>query len=170
MSRVLSFRDLQLIPELGGLTEIELLEIARDGLVNDYLAQLGFNVLSPILYVPAKHRDLQGGVGVGFRAVGEITTSESYLDNPLCTQVERLIITGLKDMSLTRELAKMMGAGVDYYGAINAEDENFPPELIEEDAEEVLDQMELLVMIRDEIRGTPYNEWGSLKTEEEYQQ
>jgi hypothetical protein len=169
LSRVFSFRDLQLIPEISEYTELELLAPIRDGMVNKYLALLGFNIQAPILYVPAKHRDMQNKVGIGFRAVGEITQDREFLNSKLCSPIERLIAASYYDMSLTRELARMMGVGAEFRRDIDGEDEDYPDSEIEPDMLQVQAEILMLKNIRDSIRGTPYNEAGALKTPGEYQ-
>jgi hypothetical protein len=168
MSRVFSFRDLQLIPELSEYNEIELLHPSMDDLVNSFLSQLGFNIHQSVLYVPALHRDMQGNVGVGFRAVGSITTSREFLNSKLCSPIERLIAASTYDMSLTKELSKLMGSSVSLFTRADGEDPDFPEELVEPDCEDISNQIAMLEALRDDIRGTPYNEWGALKTPEEY--
>lgn len=169
MSRVMSFRDLQLIPELSAYTEIELLYIERDALVNKYLAQLGFNVNKPVLYVPNKHRDIQGGVGIGYRAVGEISNDRVFLNSRLCSTIERLLAASVEDISLTKELSKLMGNSAIFRSdRMDGEDEEFPDCLIEPDYEQVKAEILNLEMVRDEIRGDKYNEYGNLKTAREY--
>lgn len=170
MSRVFSFRDLQRIPALSGLTEIELLSIERDDLVNHYLGQLGFDMNKAILYTPSKHRDLSGKVAIGYQVVGEIDAYDrTFLNHSLCLPIERLVAASKYDMSLTRELAKLMGSSVELRddGAVD-EDDGFPPELIEPDHVEVVAQILILENIRDTVRGSPYNEQGALKTPGEY--
>lgn len=173
MSRVMSFRDLRLIDELSDYNEIELLHPSMDDRVNFYLAQLGFDTDYGILYVPNKHRDMQGNVGVGFRAVGEITINRNFINSPLCSTVERLIAASYKDPSLAAEMAKMMGNSISYDMIAGIDDggepiEEFPPELIEPDYEEMSAQIKFLENLRDEIRGPYLNEYGSIKTPEEY--
>lgn len=170
MSRVFSFRDLQRIPALSNLTEIQLLAIERDDLINSYLGKLGFDLNKAILYSPAKHRDLSGKVGVGFRAVGDINpNNREFLNSKLCQPIERLVAASKYDMSLTRELAKLMGSTVELKDdqAVE-EDDGFPDELIEEDYDAVEAEILVLENIRDMIRGSPYNEHGALKTPSEY--
>lgn len=170
MSRVFSFRDLQRIPALKGLTETQLLSIERDDLVNQYLAELGFDITKAILYVPAKHRDLSGKVAVGYRAVGDINQDRKWLNSSMCLPIERLIAASKTDMSLTRELAKLMGSNVDLRDdGVVEEPEDFPDELTEPDADDVAHQILILESIRDQVRGSPYNEQGALKTPQEYQ-
>jgi hypothetical protein len=172
MSRVFSFRDLLRINLFEGLNEIDLLQIKNDDLVNSVLAELGFDITKPILYVPAKHRDLSGKVGVGFRAVGDIDpTDRKFLNSSLCQPIERLIAASKTDMSLCRELAKLTGSTVELRddGAVDEADD-YPDELTEPDEEAVAKQILVYENVRDAIRGTPYNEQGALKTPQEYQQ
>jgi hypothetical protein len=169
MSRNFSFRDLRRIPELAKFTEVELLDPSKDELVNQALVQLGFNINAPILYVASQHRDLAGKVEVGFRAVGEISSDPAYLNSRLCPLIERLIWAAQKDPSLARELAKMMGHSVNLDDDATDEANDFPDSDIEPTYEVVQLQIEALTFLRDEIRGSPYNEQGNLKTSAEYQ-
>jgi len=174
MSRVFSFRDLQRIPELSHLNEIDMLSIANDNLMNKYLAMLGFNTDAAILYEPSKHRDLQNKVAVGFRAVGVITQDRAYLNSPLCTPTERMIAASFTDISLVKELAKLAGTSAHFDMTevrVNSIAEG-PSEMeyFEPDYEDVTKQIEFLTKLRDDIRGDPYNDYGSLKTPKEYQQ
>lgn len=174
MSRVMSFRDLRLIKELSAYNEIELLHPSMDDRVNFYLERLGFDTDYAILYVPNKHRDMQGKVGVGFRAVGEISINRGFVNSPLCSTIERLIAASYQDPSLAREMAKMLNTSVNFNMMSGVEEElideneEFPPELIEPDYEEVSGQLKFLENLRDQIRGPCYNEYGSLKTPAEY--
>lgn len=169
MSRVISFRDLQRIPFLSSYSEVELLQVSMDAKVNLALGQLGFNLDAPILYVPVKHRDMAGGVGVGYRAVGEINNDKAYLDSPVCPQIERLIWASRQDMSLARLLARMMGHSINLSDDSGAEEDPFiGEEYLEPDCEEVTAEIRILENLRDELRGSPYNEFGALKTPKEY--
>ena len=164
----MSFRDLKLIPGLSQFTEVELLSVTRDALVNNALGQLGFNLRAPILYVPSKHRDMQGNVGVGFRAVGHINNDHAYLNSSCCPMIERLIWASLKDPSLARELAKMMGHSVNLDDNAIEQEDPFYEEEMEDDFEMVSAQLLALTKLRDVMRGSPYNEQGLLKTPKEY--
>ena len=174
MSRIFSFRDLRLIPEIGEFNEIELLHPKHDDLVNHYLFMLGFNLMSPVLYVPAKHRDLRNHVAVGFRAVGSLSRGRAFLNSKLCTTTERLIAASKQDMSLTVELAKLMGNSCSLGNPYESEslfaEQQFPSEMVESDYDDVKAEILSLEKIRDMIRGSPYNEYGGLKTPDEYQQ
>lgn len=164
MSRVFSFRDLLRIPALSGLNEIQLLHPAMDSTVNAYLRELGFDLNHAILYVPAKHRDLSGKVAVGFRAVGEISDNRAFITSPLCTITERLLAAANKDPSLCRELCQLMGNSINLGdGEASSEEVDFPDELIEGDYNAVAGEIRNLENLRDQIRGTPYDEAGALK-------
>lgn len=172
MSRVISFRDLRLVNPLMNFNEIELLHPAFDAYINGVLEQLGFDTTVGVLYVPNKHRDLQGKVAVGFRAVGQINPYSAYIDSSLCTLVERLVAASKKDMSLAKEMAAMMGNSVNIMvqdGVEYEPDEEFPAELIESDYDDVAAQIAALEAIRDAIRGPSHNDYGNIKTPDEYQ-
>lgn len=170
MSRVFSFRDLQRLDEFKGMSEITMLGVDNDETIGKYLAALGFDLTKPVLYVPAKHRDLSGKVAVGFRAVGDIDPyNRSYIRSSMCDTVERLIAASKYDMSLTKELCKLMGSTVEINDDMATEDDDgFPEELIEEDFKANAAEISNLEAIRDIIRGSPYNEAGALKTFAEY--
>lgn len=170
MSRVISFRDLQRIPELSNFSEAEMLRPSMDEQIKTYLAALGFDVRKPIFYVPAVHRDLSGWVELGFYATGEVNNDPSYLKHPMCPAIERLVATARKDLGLAFILSRMMGCGVDLTDeGLEEEDSNLPDEYYEPDAQEVSDAIQLLAHYRDSVRGNPHNEeTGALKTLDEY--
>lgn len=170
-SRVFSFSDLRLIPELSIYSELALLYPQRDPLVNKYLGKLGFDITQAIQYIPAKHRNMQGKVVIGYRAVGIISQDREFINSPLCSTIERLIAASRSDMSLTRELAKLMGSNVQLKDDDAMEvDENYPEEWLEPDHEEVFKRIQTLEQIRDRIRGSQYNVYGALKKPYEYQE
>jgi len=169
MSRVFSFRDLQLIPELSHLTEHRMVRLNSDSLVNKALSQLGFSLRRPIFYVPCLHRDLQGNVAVGFRATGTLNEDPLYRESSLCPQIERLLWAARRDGSLAAELARMIGH------SINLDDDSAPEpmayiedEYIEPDYQKNAALIAELESYRDLVRGNPYNEYGSLKLPHEY--
>lgn len=163
MSRVISFRDLQLCPALQHFNEIELLHPSKDDLVNWHLEKLGFNINATIEYVPNNHRDMQGNVGIGFRAVGTVNTDSSYMKSKLATIEDRIMAAYFKDPSLAREMASMLGAGIRFTDIPNnydIDDEDFPEDFIEPDYEDVREELKRLVEIRDQIRGGLRKEFG----------
>lgn len=164
--RTFSFRDLRLIPELKQYNELYLIRPCMDRIMFGYLGQLGFDLNYPIQYIPAKHRDMQNKVGIGFRAVGQISTNRKFINSKLCSVEERLIAASYTDLSLARHLAQLLGSSTALNSVVDIQedDPDFPPELIEPDYESVAAQILRLEKIRDEVRGNPYNAYGSLKT------
>jgi len=156
MSRVISFRDLQLCPGLQYFNEIELLHPSKDALVNWHLEKLGFNINAPIEYIPNNHRDMQGNVGIGFRAVGTVNTDSPYMKSRLATMEDRIMAAYFKDPSLAREMASMLGAGIrftDVPDNYEPDEDDFPEDFIEPDYEDVCKELKQLEEIRDQIRG-----------------
>lgn len=167
MSRVISFRDLLLIDGLKDYNEIELLHPGMDDTLKVYLGQLGFDVDYGILYVPNKHRDMQGNVAVGFRAVGEISCNREFINSPLCSTIERIIAASYQDPSLAAELSIMYGNSINFASLhspdVVDDNDDFPLDAIEADYEEVLGQINTLTEIRDTIRGSYLDEFGNTK-------
>lgn len=169
MSRVFSFRDLKLIPEFANKTEREMVRLECDDLMNEALSQLGFSLRAPILYVPSLHRDLQGRVAIGYRAVGQVNEDPAYLNSPLCPLIERLIVAARRDPSLASELARMIGGGVNLDDDYAAEPvKEIEDEYVEPDWQRNERYIRELTDFRDMVRGSPYNEAGSLKLPSEY--
>ena len=169
MSRVFSFRDLKLIPEFANKTEREMVRLEFDDIMNEALSQLGFSMKAPILYVPSLHRDMRGNVAIGYRAVGQVNEDPAYLNSPLCPLIERLIVAARRDPSLASELASMIGGGINLDDDYAAE----PQKEVEDDYiepnwrrdERFINE---LTDFRDMVRGSPYNETGTLKLPHEY--
>jgi hypothetical protein len=135
------------------------------------LEALGFNTDAPVEYIPNKHRDIQGKVGIGFRAVGVIALGSEFLESRMATMEDRILATFFKDPSLARELAMMMNTGItfgDQEFLLDPDADEFPPELIEEDYESVEAQLKALEELRDSIRGPSRNDAGAPKTYKEY--
>lgn len=169
MSRVFSFRDLKRIPELSNFSEIELIHPRHDQTMRAYLYVLGFDIMKPIYYVPAMHRDLSNNVAIGFMAVGDIRTGAvDYLNSPLADEIERLIVIARKDMSLAVTLARMMGHSVDLTDdSLDTEDCNLPEEYWEPTADADAATILALTVYRDSVRGDERDESGFPKVEVE---
>lgn len=169
MSRIFSFRDLQLVPQLAHLTEHQMVRLENDRLMTTALSILGFSLRHPILYVPSLHRDMQGKVAVGFRATGTLNEDPVYRNSSLCPQIERLIWAARRDPTLAAELSRMIGH------SINLDDDyaeepltTLEDEYIEPDYKKNLKLIQDMEAYRDTVRGNPYNEAGSLKLPHEY--
>lgn len=170
----ISFRDLHLIPELSGFNEIQLLHPHLDQLVNSFLADLAFDTDYPIEYVPSIHRDLQGVVALGFRAIGEVSINRNHINSPLCNLEDRLIAAGYMDSSLLEALGQLSLKSPDYSSLMSAEGLPwapvyfYPPQnILEDDWENSEAQIRELYKIRDAVRGSAYNASGTLKMPDE---
>jgi hypothetical protein len=168
----ISFRDLRLCTPFVGMSEIQMLTLENDDNMAWALDQIGFDIEYPISYVPLKHRDMQGKVGLGFMCVGEINMNSSYVESSLCTLAERMIVAAYTDPSLTKELSNLMGMRVNFRSLLeNGTDssrEDLPDEMLEPDRELVGFQIEELERLRDHIRGSMLNDRGEAKTFAEY--
>lgn len=136
-----------------------------DDTVNAYLGQLGFDMTCAIQYIPAKHRDMQGKVAVGFRAVGEISADRNYITSKMCSITERLIAASYTDPSLCRELSSLMGNSITFKDSDDNHDgeESYPDHEVEADFKAVQDEIRNLENLCATIRGTPHDEAGALK-------
>lgn len=170
MNRVLSFRDLRLIPELAQYNEIELLNPELDSLVNSFLAKLGYDLDYGVVYEPSKHRDMQGKVGIGFRVIGELDINRNVVNSSLCGIEDRLAVAAYLDPTFIKEVAPMLGSRIDpksFQEDAEASDES-SNDYVEDDYEQVSQQIEQLRTIRDLLRGDVYNEAGDYKAPNDY--
>ena len=180
MSINISFVDLRLADTLSKFNSIEMLDPAKDGIVNAVLEQLGFDINKDIEYLPSKHRSMSGVVSIDFQACGEMNRDRKY--NHLRDVTQRTVVAGMEDISLAREMALLQGNKATYrsdekwddgsrakvsdpryfseeqlleLGFTTGEDENDPYEsfYIEKNWEDDLRAIKLLEQIRDDIRG-----------------
>jgi len=173
MSRTISFRDLMLCEELAHIkNEVELLHTSNDDLMRSLLSKIGFDVDYPVAYIPSKHRDMQNKIAVGFMAVGDISLNREFINSPMCSVTERMVAASYTDPSLTRELSNLMGNQVNLKTLMSDESEydgeELADDMLEPDREFVSAQIKVLESIRDDIRGSMYNDAGDLKTYDEY--
>ncbi len=174
--RVLSFSDIRaVVPYFMHMNEIEMLHPDHDIQMSIVLDAMGFDTNDGIEYIPTKHRNLQGNVVIGFRAVGHVNPyNREFLNSRLADNYDRMAAAGRAgDKSLARELAKLMGVGSGC--TMIADDADADVELedmskrqqemayIEPDYEDVSNQLRTLRWIRDDIRGDVYAEDGSVK-------
>lgn len=169
MSRVASFRDIKYaLVSLGkapaSLTEKEMLEHYWDDEINAVLGSIGFDTRQAIDYVPNLHRDIQGNVGMGYRAVGTVTTDPSWLKHPLCTLTEAIIFEYRRDPGLARDMAAMSGSYFDLTDSAEDASEPSENEYVEPDCKKNEAEIQRLINQCDKIRGNRYNKDGSLKT------
>lgn len=113
--RATSLRDIMLADSLKHIkSEVLLISPENDVAVLAVLAQIGYDVKQPFEYVPSKHRDLRNKIGIGFQVVGEYSRDpkfKSFLDT-----TDRVILAGMLDPSMGRELSTMQGRKNTYKG------------------------------------------------------
>lgn len=112
MSINISFVDLRLADTLSKFNSIEMLDPAKDVLVNAVLEQLGFDITKEIEYLPSKHRSMSGVVSIDFQACGEMNRDRKY--NHLRDVTMRTVCAGMSDISLAREMALLQGNKATY--------------------------------------------------------
>lgn len=173
MAKVISFSDLKLHSSLSGLNEVEMLHIDMDDTINSILAEIGFDVDYGITYFPAKHRNLQNNVLIGYMASGEVSINRKHLTSVYADLTDVLIASSYQDTSLTKELANLSGLSRSYDNNQESDDygdgqQDMPPNQLEEDWEDIEKQIRQLEELRDFIRGPQMGESGSAKTAEQY--
>lgn len=114
MSKVISFSDLKLHSSLSGLNEVQMLSIDMDDTINAILEEIGFDVDYGITYFPAKHRNLQNNILIGYMASGEVSINRKHLTSVYADLTDVLIASSYSDTSLTKELANLSGLSRSY--------------------------------------------------------
>lgn len=110
--RNISLRDLKLADSLAHLNEVEMIHPSNDALVNSVLESIGFNTKQGVQYVASLHRDMQGKAAVGFQAIGEYNVDPKY--RGFIDTIDRVIVAGLTDISLAKDMAELMGKRYNY--------------------------------------------------------
>lgn len=106
--RATSLRDVMLADSLKHIkSEVVLINPENDVAVLAVLAQIGYDVKQPFEYVPSRHRDLQNKVAVGYMIVGEYSRDPKY--RHFLDTTDRVIVAGLTDASMAREMSTLMG-------------------------------------------------------------
>lgn len=112
--RAISLRDLMLADELSHIkNEVELIHPRNDSIVKYVLQGVGFDTSQPIEYIASYHRDMQNKAAVGFRVVGEYDTHPQY--KQFLTPDDRIVLAGMEDISLGKELSLIMGRRFNYH-------------------------------------------------------
>lgn len=171
MSRSLSLRDLQLVPELAHMNEVTIIHPSNDDLVFYHLDKLGFDCDYAVEYLPSNHRCMRGKVAVGYRVVGELQVNRAFVNSVMCSTVERVAISSYQDRSLTQELAVLMNNTLDFNSfhesSIDEEDDSVFEDQLQPDRDYVGQQIQQLIDIRDRLRGSPYDNAGNPRTREQ---
>lgn len=173
----ISLSDMKLITELSGMSEFDMIRIENDDLMAKYLYKIGCDVPDfPWVYIPNKHRNLQGQVVTGYRAVAEIRCDAAFRDSYMAGITERLVISSYSDPTLMEDIAELSYKVRDFSEYLNDSDSIdfdesralFEADQLEPDYMEQEVKIQELQDILDSIRGGCYNAAGSLKTSQEY--
>lgn len=173
-----SVSDLQLITELSGMSEFDIISIYSDEKVAKYLYKIGVDTDFPWTYSVNIHRNLRDQVVMGFRIYGEIRCDASYRDSYMAGITERLVISSYKDRSFMEEIADLSFKVRDFSEYLNDSDSIefdeeralFGSDQLEPDWELNTQKLQELENILYEIRGPAYNSAGALKSMKEYQE
>lgn len=106
--RATSLRDIMLADSLSHIkSEVTLVSPENDVEVAKVLELIGYDVNQAWEYVPSKHRCMGNKVAVGFMVVGEYSRDPKY--RHFLDTTDRVIVAGLEDASLAREMQTLMG-------------------------------------------------------------
>ncbi len=169
--KVVSYTDLQMIPELSKFNMFDFMHPNNDDVVNKYLYTMGFDFeRSGLEYRVCQHRNLKGEKVIGLQIAGEIRIDREFLSSEWCTAEDRMIACGLYDRSLGDDLSKAMNVQVQY-GSVHAlDDEESMKEhwQQQEEIERIEDELATLGIVLDSIRGDQRKRDGSLKRPRDY--
>jgi hypothetical protein len=148
----ISFEDLKLVDTLKHLDYMSMLHPDNDKLMMSVLGQIGFDVSKPIKYLPSKHRTLANKIVINFRAVGEI--DKYYKNHDIYT---RIAVAGMDDIEMARDMCGILNSAPTFESRLpelsgGYKADEFPPEMIEKDYEEVRKQIRQLEDLKDFIR------------------
>jgi hypothetical protein len=160
--KVISVTDLQLVPELSHLRQMDFIDPANTELLRPVLKTLGFDLEYPVQFIPSQHRNLQGKVVISYQIVGDVEINESFLSSEWATAEDRMIAAGYRDVGLAADLAASMTIGRDYEG--ESKGEALAPDQLNPDADIISAQIKVLEDALLLVRGDPFKEDGSRST------
>lgn len=167
MSRVISLRDIKKVPGMEGYKESALIDPKMDAVVLPLLGKLGFSMDEPIHYMACNHRDMSGVVGLGYRAVGQISNDPEYLRHPLCPMIERLVHASKTDPSMAKEMFSMLGHTVNLSDDAYEDDPDFPKDDIVDTFEKDSSDIAKLTEYLNKARKESLKDNGTYKTPRE---
>lgn len=146
--RSLSFRDLMFIPALAKIPEAELISPRFDKMLLPIFREWGFDTKKPISYFAAKHKDLQGTVGVGFIAAGELNRKAHwYINHPVCHPIEKMMASN--SMAAIEFISKLLSQSKSPITSRHP----YPPTSYEADYLEVSEEIARLTENLRQLRG-----------------
>lgn len=173
-----SLSDIRLISELAQYSEQELIKPENDQLMAKYLYKIGMNCYNaPWNYFASFHRNLRDEVVLGYTVYGDVRNDEEFRESVMYSMTHRLINVGYESPDLLRELSELNYKTRDFESALQDMDSIdfdekralFPVDQMEPDWQDREAQVKALNDLLLEVRGDPYNNYGSLKMMDEYQ-
>lgn len=102
-----------LADSLSGFTnEVSVIHPSNDHIVAAILEAIGYDTTQSWSYEPSRHRDMAGKIAIGYMVVGEYSRKPEH--RHMLDATDRIILAGMEDASLGRELAEMAGRRMSY--------------------------------------------------------
>ncbi len=168
----ISYKDLQRVSFLSHLSQFDMMSPTNDHLVAPALWEYGIDIERGLLYSVSYHRCLDRQARVGLVITGDIRSDKEFRQSPFCTLEDRMILAGLTDQSLARELASLQNVAQTNYGSEQALENEEDGELNQDidEIERIEAEMEALGYALNNIRGDQYKRNGARKTMRDYQE
>jgi hypothetical protein len=113
--RATSLRDILLADSLSHIkSEVLLICPENDLAVAAVLEQIGYDINQAWEYVPSRHRDMTNKIAIGYMIVGEYARDDKY--RHFLDTTDRVIVRGMSDPSLAREMSALQGRKNMYKG------------------------------------------------------
>lgn len=172
----ISCHDLKLITALKDFSIFDLVHPKNDHIVHPFLEVMGFDMNKGLMYTVSQHRTLQKTVEVGYVIRGEVNRSRKHLTGPWGTLEDRIMVAGLEDIELCKDLCdRAVIRRLDYSDFNEAYDDGyqdvgntFPDSLENPDESAITSQIKVLEDILFDLRGDQRRDDGSYKTSEDY--
>lgn len=167
-----SSQDLLKLDKFAHLTPLKLIDKKYDKAILEECFTIGLDKEAGYMWDYCLHRPLMSKVPVlDFRLVGEVRKDSDFRKSPAYTVEMQMLSSLRQDVSLTRELCSLSGTSFDYSKMLEEDKENDRENIdsIEESFEDNARTIGIMNELLIAARGTPYNEWGSFRTYEEWQ-
>lgn len=166
----ISYKDLQRVSFLSHLSQFDMMSADNDEVVGEALWEFGIDINFPLCYNVSYHRTLNKEAICGLMISGEIRQDKQFRLSPFCTLEDRMIIAGMKDLSLAHELAAIQNVAQSNYGSnMSLEDEEVTEHLMDaSETERIEDELEALGNALNNIRGDQFLSNGARKRMKDY--
>ena len=168
----LSLNDIKQLAMFRGIPELELIQKKYDESILKQAFTIGMDINDGYCYEYHLHRPLSSKVPVlGFVLKGSYRKDPEFRHSAAYTPEAQILSSLRSDVSLTRELCSLSGTSFDY-SKMTEEDRERDREDVDSIEESFEDNTRTIGIMNELLiaaRGTAYNEWGSFRTYEEWQ-